>query len=177
MTQRTRRLLDTLGQHRSMLLDDLARLDAEQLTFRPTPASWSTLDIVEHLVKVEEAILGRLKSRPVRTWREAFRAKASMAVMRVYFLFGRRLKVPAQAVLPQGGATLADLTARWNRTQEEMRRTIEGLGTAELGRPMMRHPLLGLLTPAETLRFLHRHIAHHRRQMRRIRKAPGYPRS
>jgi hypothetical protein len=77
--------------------------------------------------------------------------------------------------MPQGGATLSDLDARWAAAQEAMRRMVGGFGAAELARPMMRHPFLGLLTPVETLTFIQRHIAHHRRQIARIRRSPGYP--
>ena len=91
------------------------------------------------------------------------------------FLLGRRFKAPAQAILPQGGVTLTDLGARWDAVGQALRRTVDGLGPADYGRPMMRHPFVGLLTPIETLTFLLRHIAHHRRQILRIRRSPGYP--
>jgi hypothetical protein len=58
-----------------------------------------------------------------------------------------------------------------------MRGTLDGFGPADFARPLMRHPILGLLTPVETLTFILRHIAHHRRQIARIRRSPGYPRS
>jgi hypothetical protein len=40
-------------------------------------------------------------------------------------------------------------------------------------RPMMKHPLVGKLTPLQTLTFLETHLAHHGRQIERIRGAPG----
>jgi hypothetical protein len=42
---------------------------------------------------------------------------------------------------------------------------------------MMRHPLIGLLTPSEGLIFIHSHMGHHRRQILRIRRARDYPQS
>ena len=47
-------------------------LGVEQLTFRAEPNSWSTLDVLEHLVKVEEGIAERVRVSPstVRYWRE-----------------------------------------------------------------------------------------------------------
>jgi uncharacterized damage-inducible protein DinB len=162
---------------RRALLAEVDELGPEQLVFRPGEGSWSAVEVVEHLVKVEEGIVSRVKQRDPRTWREAVRGRLSLELISLYFLVGRRFKAPAQAILPQGGATLTDLGARWEAAQLAMRRTLDDFGPADFARPMMRHPILGLLTPVETLTFILRHIAHHRRQIARIRRSPGYPRS
>jgi hypothetical protein len=175
MTKTTSRLLDRIDRERRGLLAEVDELDPKQLVFRPGKGSWSALEVVEHLVKVEEAILSRRKQREPRTWREAVRGRLSLELMSVAFHLGRRFKAPVPTILPQGGATLTDLRARWESAQQAMRRTVEGFGPPDFGRPMMRHPILGLLTPAETLTFILRHITHHRRQIARMRRSPGYP--
>ncbi len=143
--------------------------------FRPEKGSWSALEVVEHLVRVEEGILSRVKPREPRTWREAVRSKVALELVSLHFLLGRRAKAPVQAILPIGGVTLADLGTRWNAARQAMLSAIDGFAPADFARPMMRHPILGLLTPTETLTFILRHIAHHRRQLTRIRRSPGYP--
>jgi len=158
------------------MVAEVGALAPEQLAFRPAAESWSVLDVVEHLVKVEEGIVSRIKKREPRTWGEAARAWLALELMSVYFVLGRRFKVPSQAVQPQGGTTLTTLGTRWEAAQQALRRAIDGLGSADFARPMMRHPILGLLTPVETLSFIVRHIAHHRRQIARIRRSPMYPR-
>jgi uncharacterized damage-inducible protein DinB len=153
------------------------RLTAEQLTFRPAPNVWSTLDVLEHLVKVEEGIASRVRPREPRKPMEAVRTKAALGLMRVAFGLRRRLRVPVQAVLPLGGVTLSDLVSRWEAAQAALRERLESFGPRDWSRPMMRHPLIGLLTPSEGLTFIHWHMGHHRRQIARIRRARGYPRS
>ena len=133
------------------------------------------LDVVEHLVRVEEGIVSRVKKREPRTWRETLRARCALVLMSLTFRTGRRIKVPVEAVAPVGGVTLADLEGRWVAAQAGMRRTVEGLEREDYARPLMRHPLLGLLTPTETLSFIGRHIQHHSRQITRIRRSPGFP--
>jgi hypothetical protein len=169
--------VDRIDHQRRAVLAELGELRSEQLVFRPGEACWSVLEVVEHLVKVEEGIISRIKTREARTWREAVRGRLSLELMSVYFLLGRRFKAPVPMILPQGGATLIDLGARWEAARQAMRRAVDGFGPADFGRPLMRHPILGLLTPAETLTFILRHVAHHRRQIARIRRAPGYPQS
>ena len=83
--------------------------------------------------------------------------------------------MPVQAVLPLGGVTLSDLVSRWEAAQVVLRERLEGLDDQDWSRPMMRHPLIGRLTPSECLVFIHRHMGHHRRQISRIRRERGYP--
>ena len=175
MRDREYQLFQRIEIRRGALLAEADRLGVEQLTFRAEPNSWSTLDVLEHLVKVEEGIAERVRVREPRTWREAARAKAALGAMRVVFGLRRRVKVPVQGVLPLGGVTLSDLVRRWEAAQATLRTRLEAFGPGDWSRPMMRHPLIGLLTPAEGLAFIHWHMGHHRRQIARIRRAAGYP--
>lgn len=177
MRDKERKLFDRIESRRRELLAEADRLGAEQLTFRPEPNAWSTLDVLEHLVKVEEAIAERVRVREPRSLREAARAKAALAAMRLVFGLRRRVKVPVQGILPLGGVTLTDLVNRWESAQATLRTKLEAFGPGHWSRPMMRHPLIGLLTPSEGLTFIHWHMAHHRRQIARIRRVAGYPRS
>jgi DinB superfamily len=171
MNGRTRRLFDRITLQRQTVLDELAGLGPEQLAFRPEPGSWSVLDVLEHLVRVEEGIMSRIRKRDPRTWGEAVRTRGALELMSLYYLIGRRFRVPIETVMPLGGVTLSDLGARWEAAQATMRGVLEGFGPDDFRRPMMRHPMLGRLTPVETLSFICRHIAHHRRQIARIRRA------
>jgi uncharacterized damage-inducible protein DinB len=175
MTAKARGLLDRLAHLRQVVLVEANRLSAEELVHRPETGAWSVLDVVEHLVRVEEAILSRVRKRAPRTWREAVRARLALGLISAAFAVGRRFRVPVQTIVPLGGVTLMDLGGRWETVQAAMRRMLEDFGPADYNRPLMRHPILGLLTPVETLTFLVRHTAHHRRQIARIRRSAGYP--
>ena len=167
MRDKERKLLAKLETRRRALIAEADKLSAAQLTFRPSPNAWSALDVIEHLVKVEEAIASRVRPREARGLVEGARVKVALGIMRVVFTVRGRVKVPVQAILPLGGATLSDLVSRWEAAQVALRERLEGFGEQDWSRPMMRHPLLGRLTPAECLSFLRWHIAHHRRQIRR----------
>jgi uncharacterized damage-inducible protein DinB len=176
MRDKERKLLARTESRRHELMAEADSLSAEQLTFRPAPNSWSALDVIEHLVKVEEGIASRFRPRESRGLIETARAKAALGAMYVVFGFRGRVKVPVQAILPLGGATLSDLASRWEAAQAALKARLECFGPGDWSRPMMRHPLLGPLTPAEGLVFIHCHMAHHRRQIERIRRAAGFPR-
>ena len=176
MRDKEHKLLAKIHDRRRELMAVADALSAEQLTFRPAPNAWSALDVIEHLVKVEEGIASRIRPRESRGLIETARAKAALVAMYVVFGFRGRVKVPVQAVLPLGGATLSDLASRWEAAQAALEERLEGFGPGDWSRPMMRHPLLGQLTPAEGLGFIHRHMGHHSRQIERIRRAPRFPR-
>jgi uncharacterized damage-inducible protein DinB len=175
MRDKERKLLAKLETRRRELMAEADRLTAEQLTFRPAPNSWSALEVIEHLVKVEEGIAARIRPREPRGLIETMKVKAALGAMCVLFGFGGRSKVPVQGILPLGGATLSDLASRWEAAQAALRERLESFGPGDWSRPMMRHPLIGRLTPAEGLTFVYRHMGHHRRQLARIRGAAGFP--
>ena len=176
MRDKERRLFARIETRRREIIAEADRLTSEQLTFRPMPDAWSPLDVLEHLVKVEEAIASRVRPREPRSLVETVRAKGALGLIRILTLVRGRIKVPVQGVLPLGGVTLHDLASRWEAAQGALRERLDGFGPEDWSRPMMRHPLIGLLTPAEGLGFLHWHMGHHRRQIGRIRRARGYPR-
>ena len=173
MREKERKLLARLETRRHQMISEADKLSAAQLTFRPAPNAWSALDVIEHLVKVEEAIAARIRPREARGLVETAKVKAALGIMRVVFMARGRIKVPVQGILPLGGVTLSDLVSRWEAARAAMRERLEGFGDQDWSRPMMRHPLLGRLTPTECLTFLRWHMAHHRRQIGRIRRAWG----
>ena len=154
MREKERKLLSRIESRRREVIAEADQLTAEQLTFRPTPNAWSALDVIEHLVKVEEGIASRVRPREARGLVEAAKVKVALGIMRVVFAVGGRIRVPVQAVLPLGGVTLSDLVSRWEAAQVALREGLEGFGDQDWSRPMMRHPLLGRLTPSECLVFI-----------------------
>ncbi|MGI9040942.1 MAG: DinB family protein [Gemmatimonadales bacterium] len=69
------RRVERMERQRAALLLEVAALSPAQLRFHPDPDSWCPLDVVEHLVRVEEAILRRAAERPrARSLAQAVRA-------------------------------------------------------------------------------------------------------
>lgn len=177
MLPRLRRRLDRMERQRLALLEEVARLDGGQLGFRPSAESWSTLDVVEHLVRVEEAVVLRASQQPrSRSTGQAARAALAMVLTRLLFRAGIRVKAPVKSILPQGTATLPELCERWDRVRGQLEAVLADQTAADLRRPLMRHPRIGSLSPVQTLRFFECHVDHHRNQLERIRSSPGFVR-
>jgi hypothetical protein len=178
MLPRLRARFDRLEGQRAALLESLTRLTPAQLQFRPGSDQWSSLDVVEHLVLVEERVLWAAPRRPEgRTPRERVRAAAILALMFARSLLGARIEAPTKAVMPQGGTALPALKQRWEGARGLLRQVLEETPADGLGRPLMRHPFTGWLSLRQSLGFFQGHIAHHARQLDRIQHAPGFPRN
>ena len=146
-----------------------------RLAFHPAPASWSALDLVEHLVLVEEAVLRGIPDRPpTRSLADSARAAMVLPILFLTFARGGRFRAPTREVLPVGGSSLAQLDARWTRARANLRAVLQLMGPEDLSRPFFRHPVIGWLTTLEGLGFLERHVGHHLRQVERIRAMPRH---
>jgi uncharacterized damage-inducible protein DinB len=170
MLAKLARGLDRLEGRRSALLASLAPLSAEQLGYRPSAGRWNMLDIVEHLIIIEELVLRSLGTRPGPLPPAArLRGALRLAVLRLYLRAGGKIQAPTRAIFPRGSVTLAELRERWDRTGAGYRAALESFDRSDLVRPMMKHPIIGKLTPVQTLTFLDAHLSHHRRQIERLR--------
>lgn len=166
------RHLESFERQREDLLRMLAQWSPEQLRSRPQPDAWCALDVVEHLILVEEAMLVSMrrnrKGGEIPSVRDRVRGWLVLGVMAL----PTRVKVPAgaQHVRPSGDVgELADLGDRWLEVREKL-----GAFFAQplpLNRGLVQHPVVGSMTPVTTLRFLRSHLHHHGYQLRRMRTA------
>jgi hypothetical protein len=167
--------LAALDRARRSFLDSVVASDATQQRFRPAPGAWSMLDVTEHLVLAEEkSLLGMLKGPPAGTTVTAM-AHLRMGLVRLVMRTDIRIKVPVARVVPEGRATLAELEARWSDSRRGLERFLDPIGEADASAARFRHPIGGWVSAGEGVAFLADHIAHHERQVHRIRRSAGYP--
>src|SRR5712691_8668640 len=129
MLRQLERRIGRLERQRAALLRELNAMSPARLVFHPAPGSWSALDLVEHLVLVEEAVLGGIPGRPaVRSLADSARAAVVLPLLYLTFARGRRLPAPSRAILPVGGSSLAQLEARWTRARANLRAVLQLMG-------------------------------------------------
>ncbi|MFL5515976.1 MAG: DinB family protein [Gemmatimonadales bacterium] len=166
------RRMERLERGRAALLEQVAPMSPDQLTTRPAAGGWHVLDVVQHVIIVEELVLRALATRPgPLPLADRLRSGLRLTALRIYLRAGGRLRTPTPAILPQGSVPLDELRARWERVRAGYASALAAFGPADLARPMMKHPIVGKLTPKQTLTFLDTHLAHHGRQIERIRRA------
>ena len=166
------RRLNRMERHRAALLARIAPLSPEQLVTRTAPERWHVLDVVEHLIIIEEMVLRALATRPgPLPFAARLQGGLRLSALRLYLRCGGKLQAPSRAILPRGDVTLTELWARWDRARAGHRTALESFDRTDLIRPMMKHPIIGKLTPAQTLTFLDAHLGHHGRQIERLQRA------
>lgn len=173
MIPRLQARYDELEQRRSDLLVELSGLDGSQLAFRPSSEAWSVLQVAQHLLLVEEAILAQRPEQEL--CRRNPRQRVGHLLVSLVLKTGLRVRVPTRRVVPEPVVDLGETAERWERARDGLRARLEELTVQTARNVFARHPIAGPLDAAESLLFLTRHFDHHLGQVRRIRSAPGFP--
>ena len=169
------RLAD-LEDWRDAFLVTLGNEPEARLAWRPGGTAWSALDTVQHLVLVEEGVVGyarrKLQAPPQPV---SFLDRAKLALLVALMRSPIRVRAPLPQVVPAEIVPLADTSARWERVRAELRELLVSLPEERRKALLFRHPVSGPLDPAGTLDFVEAHARHHDVQFRRIWRAPGCP--
>lgn len=164
-------LLAQIDAQRTAMLAEVMALPPHVQRRRANEATWSPLDVIEHLVLAEQAVLGDLGSAATRaaqrpTGAEFVRAGIVWLVLRV----GVRVRVPSAAMLPTGERSFDELQRQWTEQHRTLRAFATGLDERGLRRRIFRHPIAGPLDMVAALRLLSAHLLTHQRQLRRLRR-------
>jgi hypothetical protein len=161
-----------LAQIESMLTSATAGMTEEQLVWHPE-GKWSTAQILEHLAKTYtgtargfEKALAANKSLATRA--RPWQHFARITVVHLgYFPPGRK---SPEVVVPNGGWTGEHAV---KTIREELLRLYQAQEKAEKvspAVPIVDHPVMGPLTPAQWAKFHYVHAKHHMKQIAGLRR-------
>lgn len=169
--------LDDMEDWRDAFLVALGVEPEARLAWREGGTAWSALDTVQHLVLVEEGVVGyarkKLQGPPQAAGGLGSRVRLGLLVAGLRSPL--RFRAPAPQVVPSETLPLATLRARWEASGAALRTLLSGLGPERLGALFFRHPVAGPLDPHGTLRFLLEHARHHDALVRRALASPAAP--
>jgi hypothetical protein len=168
---RLNKRLHAFNEKRGALLDEMEALDPAKLVAKPLAGKWSILEIIEHLVLAERAVLqglpdqSRLGERE-RRLKHRFRYLIVMFVLR----YGIPVQVPSPAMVPRGARSLPELRRLWDENQEWLRAYISGLDRKGFRRAVFEHPVAGPLSVEQAVHMDQVHLDTHIRQIRRLQR-------
>lgn len=178
MIQPLGRQFARLETRRAALATDLRALTREQTEHRATATGWTIPEVIDHLTRVDGAVLHAAQKPGVKRtgWKRNRRARL---ILWAVFGLGIRIQVPrpVQHVQPERGVTLDDSLRKWSDVRSGWREFLGTLAPEQLDHMANRHPIAGPFAYREVLTFLERHQEHHRKQIERIRRSPGFPRN
>jgi hypothetical protein len=164
------RLLHRIESQRSAVLRAVMTLTPAARHVRMHAATWSAVDVLEHLVLAERVVLGDLSDVAARVDFPQRRSdRARRVTVWLLLRFGVRVRVPATAMQPTRAASVEALCEQWDAQHEALRHAVLELGDDRLHRRLFRHPIAGPLTMLQALRLLSAHLDTHLRQLERLR--------
>jgi hypothetical protein len=163
--------LQAFNEKRCALLDEMEALDSAKLVARPLAGKWSILEIIEHLVVAERAVLQGLPERSRLSERER-RLKHRFGYVIVMFVlkFGIPVQVPSPAMVPHGDRRLGELRRLWDENQEWLRAYIGRLDRKGFRSAVFEHPVAGPLSVEQAVHMDQVHLDTHVRQIRRLQR-------
>lgn len=151
------------------VLSQMKGLTPEQLNLRPEPSGWSVLEVLDHVTKVESALLDNVRINLAQSASVTLKERAGAWLVVAVMLSPIRIKVPASAtaVLPEL-TSLAAIASNWDQIRSSMHQLLTSLQPEDFRRGLFRHPVCGWMTIAGALTFLSAHLHHHRYQINRL---------
>ena len=163
-----------LEVQKAELLAALENITDERLAYKPSPESWSALEIVDHLIKTERGIMQQVPARLEKACSVPVRDRLRGTLVTCLFRTPIRVKVPtaaSAAIVPSGRLDLPSLNARWAESRRSTSSILEQVPRLPLRLAAFRHPVTGWMDLPQTLRFLSAHITHHNFQVARLQRA------
>jgi uncharacterized damage-inducible protein DinB len=168
---------ELLEADRVRVLAQLAEWPQECISFRPTPNAWSAPEVLDHIVRSETGITGRMRRGLESPHIFAGEDRSKVETLYQALRSNQSFQVPAGAATahPDPQTTLSEVTSRWQQSRMELRSFLESLTAADLGYGLFCHPFAGWMTCGEVLEHFSTHLYHHEFQLARLRVACSPP--
>lgn len=163
-----------LERQRTATVRDLRSLSQEQLQTRPAPDSWSALEVLDHLIRSERAVLRSMRENMGHNHEATIQERLRNGIVTVMMLLPTRLRIPGSVsfLAPQtGGGDLQLLAEAWTAERASLSLFLESLSPDDERKGLFRHPVGGWTTASGALCFLQAHFVHHTYQLSRLKRA------
>jgi hypothetical protein len=167
--------IQNLEAKRISLIHKLGLQNSEKLNHKNEASGWSILQILEHVVLVEEKSVANAiykLSSPKELKPVSLFVEVRLLIVRVTFLFGIKFKSPKE-VAPGDEISFLDLVNRWEIARIKLQElSPNALQLLSLG--IFKHPVIGYLNYKQMVQFLDMHFHHHLAQVSSLyEKAPS----
>jgi hypothetical protein len=160
---------ESLTNKRAALLQKLGSLSTSELNFKAGPDKWSVVEVVEHLVIVEDDLLHQI-SRKTADAPLDNNLKSPEKYKTVIKVMERDIPVdvPDERAEPHGRVPLNELLSQWEDLRQKLHGFLAAINPENKDSLVYRHPFAGPLDISETLHFFDVHFDNHMRHIDRI---------
>ena len=160
---------ERLTQTRRALLLHLDSLPPEALSFKAAPDKWSIIEVVEHLVIVEEDFLKQVTTnKPSPPLDSESRSLEKYQTVIKVMERDIPVDVPHESMEPQGRLGLDKLIGQWDDIRIKMKGFLGEINSENKDDMVYQHPYAGRLDISETLHFIDVHFDNHVRHIDKI---------
>ena len=160
-------LNQSLEKQKDELLTYLEALSEEDRNRNATTAEWSPLQVMEHIVVVEEWMAGPNQALPPANGKVLF--KGHLFIILGGGLMRSGLRMPTIPMAEPG--QVLDFTAiklRWHTARTLLASKLEAVTQETQPLPIALHPMAGPLNAKQVLGLLDVHLAYHLRHLPRV---------
>ena len=162
-------LFQEMEKQKGSMLTRLQALSSEEQSRPPTPAEWSPLQVMSHVIAVEKIFEDVLPEEAKVLVQGHLFIAIGGRLMRFSTWSG--LRIPTMpAFEPQEEHDFAALKQCWDKTRESLAFKLAAVTQDTVLLPFAMHPAVGPLNAKQFLRLLDIHLAYHLRHFPRFQK-------
>jgi len=166
-----RNRLAELSEINSQLYNKLQEFDSELLHRKPSPDSWSVLQVINHLIISETGTLKYLqkKIQSPTLPEKSFFEPIKMIFLNLIMKSPLKFKAPTVVSEPEN-KDLNSSFEDWERIRKDIEEFVVEYPESNEDKAIFKHPFTGRISLENTLWFFKMHILHHQKQIDRLLK-------
>ena len=165
-------VFDSIDNIRERIYSTVQELTREQAEFRPSPEAWSVANLVEHLGRTEERVIGLLNRLIAEN--KSLEPNLDGGGFQPFSLdeYIERAKdqrfTSPELAQPQEQLAIDAALAKIRQTRETLKAMRQRIESADLSRAAAPHPVFGPLNAYRWLAFIGLHEGRHLAQMKAV---------
>ena len=163
--------LRTLQQQKATIEGKVRSVSPALLNYSNDASSWTVLQIVDHLRRVEAEFVREMAGARTSSARVSAGERAKAVLLIGLMLLPTRLKAPnGPKIDPETALNRESALADWTLARAALLKSVHELRATSFNGGVVRHPVSGWMGLTAATWFLAAHTIHHRYQFRRVMK-------
>ncbi|MFN2531032.1 MAG: DinB family protein [Pyrinomonadaceae bacterium] len=161
-------MLNTLDNAHNELLTELSEVDDQLFSLRPTADQWSVAEVIDHLSRVELAVIQELQKGLDRP---AARVSVFKRLIPMQLVSLRLFRVEApKLVKPLNTKPKQESLSSYSYLRDQLKTLCEAQEGKRFRQISMRHPVFGMIDGVAAITMVAHHERRHLKQVRDILK-------
>jgi len=171
MDDKLQRQLNQLERNKDKLLEKLENIDNATLSQQPDNKSWSIVQVVSHLIKIEQGTMQYMKKK--LSYNPPLVKTGPITALKVW-LTNISMKLPVKYKTADflqeatNDVSLEQARSQWSETRQQMREFFEGLSKEQLTAALHKNLAAGRVSVYQQLSFIQVHLERHAKQINKI---------